>query len=415
MLEDRHLQLQTSPQGGVSPSGAPAAGAERILVVDDTKANRDILRILLKRDGYEIVEAADGVEALDLVESAQPDLVLLDIMMPGMDGFEVCERLKDNAETRDLPVIFLSALSDTDQKVKGLDLGAADYITKPFDKGEVRARVRTHLDLRRLNLSLSSAIDELRRQRDEVEAELADAARIQQSLLPVPNFSIGDLLIEWCIEPCASLGGDFVNIIPLGDRYLALYLGDVSGHGVPSSLITMAVDRALTADGALIDKDGSPLAPGRVLTELDLSYSARSLEKHVTMFYGVVDLHEGVIAYSTAAHPAAVLVRGDRVVSTHELGGSVIGIGGLVPFEDGDIDFQPGDRLVVYTDGVTENQAPNGNFYGEERFFDFLCAHHDQGASQLPPVILEELRQHRQDAAPQDDISIVIIERKAVS
>ncbi len=379
-------------------------------MVDDTKANRDILRILLKREGYEIFEAANGLEALDQVAVVGPDLVLLDIMMPGMDGFEVCERLKGDDGTREIPVIFLSALSDTEQKIRGLDLGAADYITKPFDKGEVRARVRTHLDLRRLNLSLSAAVDELRRQRDEVEAELADAARIQRSLLPDPSFTAGDLQVEYAIEPCASLGGDFVNLIPLGERYLALYLGDVSGHGVPSSLITMTVDRALTDEGAL-HENGVPLPPGQILEQLDASYSSRSLEKHVTMFYGVFDLQTGHCAYSTAAHPAAVQVRGNRVIATHELGGSVIGIGGLVPFEAGEVQLEPGDRLVIFTDGVTENQARDGSFYGEERFYQFLCDRAHVSPAELIEQLLEELRQHRDDAAPQDDISIVVVEK----
>ncbi|MEM6701806.1 MAG: SpoIIE family protein phosphatase [Acidobacteriota bacterium] len=407
--------MSLEPATAVGQSALPTTRQteeDLILVVDDTKANRDILRILLKREGYAIVEAADGREALEILERDDPDLVLLDIMMPGIDGFEVCERIKSNPATKDLPVIFLSALTQTEQKVKGLDLGAADYVTKPFDKSEVKARVRTHLELRRLNLSLAAANEVLRRQKEELDAELADAAIIQRSLLPAPSYSEKGLSVEWCIEPCASLGGDFVNIVPLAGKQVAIYLGDVSGHGVPSSLITMTVDRALTDDRALADADGVPRQPAEVLENLDSSYSARELEKHVTMFYCVVDLASWQVGYSSAAHPAAVLVRDGQVVSTHEEGGSVIGIGGMIPFDDAVLQMQPGDRLVAYTDGVTENQAPDGSFYGEERFYEFLARHARTPTAEVAPILLEELRAHRQDQPPQDDISIVILERE---
>lgn len=398
--------------GASVPPSMEASDEELILVVDDTKANRDILRILLKREGYAIIEATNGLEALEILEQQNPDLVLLDIMMPGIDGFEVCEKIKANPATQDLPVIFLSALTQTEQKVRGLDLGAADYVTKPFDKSEVKARVRTHLELRRLNLSLAAANDVLRRQKEELDAELADAALIQRSLLPEPSYSESGLVIEWCIEPCASLGGDFVNIVPLAGRQVAVYLGDVSGHGVPSSLITMTVDRALTDDRALADAEGIPRQPAQVLENLDSSYSARQLEKHVTMFYCVVDLETWKVSYSSAAHPAAVLVRDGRVVSTHEEGGSVIGIGGMIPFDDAVLEMRPGDRLVAFTDGVTENQAPDGSFYGEERFYDFLAQHSATPTKELAQILLEELRTHRQDQPPQDDISVIVLERE---
>lgn len=125
--------------------------AELILVVDDTPANLDVISEALTDAGYEVAIAIDGERALKQVQYTLPSLILLDVMMPGINGFETCRRLKASPATKDIPVMFVTALSDTADKIKGFQLGAVDYITKPFEETEVLARVNTHIKLRNLN------------------------------------------------------------------------------------------------------------------------------------------------------------------------------------------------------------------------------------------------------------------------
>ena len=125
-----------------------------ILIVDDTPTNLEILVDFFANQGFEVFVAMDGESALDQISHARPDLILLDVMMPGIDGFETCRRLKANNETADIPVIFMTALTETVDKVKGFTVGAVDYVTKPIQHEEVLARVTTHLKLRRLQQHL---------------------------------------------------------------------------------------------------------------------------------------------------------------------------------------------------------------------------------------------------------------------
>ena len=151
------------------------SATESILLVDDNPTNLQVLFQTLEGVGCKLLVAKNGEMALSIVGKAAPDLILLDIMMPGIDGYEVCRQLKNNPATLGIPVIFLSALGDTEDKVKGLQLGAVDYITKPFQPDEVIARVNTHLTIHRLKREVES-------QKDQLEHELEVVSEVQRKL-----------------------------------------------------------------------------------------------------------------------------------------------------------------------------------------------------------------------------------------
>ena len=157
---------------------------ETVLVVDDTPVNQKLLSSILRRSGHGVEVAADGIQALAAVAASPPDLILLDVMMPGKDGFTVCAELKADPATADIPIIFLSAMGEVADKVKGLELGAADYIAKPFDSAEVLARTNTQLRLRRLNQSLVRANQDLKAKQLLLEEDLRAAADVQRALIP---------------------------------------------------------------------------------------------------------------------------------------------------------------------------------------------------------------------------------------
>jgi len=385
---------------------------ETILVVDDDKTNRTLLSIILKNEEYRVVEAEDGRDAVEKGLTMPIDLVLLDIMMPKMDGYEACKRLKADSRTRDIPVIFLSAKSGTRDKIMGLDSGGADYVTKPFDKGEVLARVRSQLRIR----SLTKEVIEKQKHLDN---DLKVAAGIQQSLLPsreVPGKS--SLKWAWRFKPCEEIGGDIFNILRLDESHYAVYMLDVSGHGVPSALVTVSASQMLQPHTNILVRQDSKglgkgiIAPVDVVKRLDHEYPMERFDKYFTLVYMLIDTERGLLRYSNAGHPPPLLIRTDGTVKTLEKGGPMIGLNGVLPFEEEEIPLNPEDRIILYTDGVIEYEKTDLEFYGEERFHAVIKRSAGLSIDALSEAIMEDLMAFGEGAPPRDDITLLAIESR---
>ncbi len=247
---------------------------DSILVVDDSRVSRRLLHGILSREGFEVQEAASGRDGIAMASAEPPGLILLDIDMPEIDGFEVCGALKGNPSTSEVPIVFLSSLDQAVQKVRGLELGAADYVTKPFDRAEVLARVKTQLRLSGLTRSLRAVNRELVRQRESLDEDLHAAAEIQRSLLPTMDRKRGPLEMTWRYMPCTSIGGDIFNVLELTDEETALYVADVAGHGVPSALVSISISHRLT--GPLASGSGGGRRPRRDARAVEGSGAPRS-------------------------------------------------------------------------------------------------------------------------------------------
>ena len=387
--------------------------AERILVIDDSDDSRELIGRFLVRAGYEVMAAVDGQDGLAKALAADPDLILLDIMMPGMDGYEVCNTLKKEAETRDIPVIFLSALGESRDKIRGLEIGGADYITKPFDRGEALARVRTHLKISRLTKEVMAANRELVEKQERLDEDLQAAAGIQQSLLPKLLPTATAFEMSWKYIPSEAIGGDIFNVFSLdgdGER-LAFYMLDVSGHGVPSALVTVSVSQSLQPySGRIIKDDDLYASPQEVLNALDREYPLERFDKYFTMVYGILDVREALLTYSSAGHPPPVLLHADAPYELLERGGPIIGLGGMAPFEEETIALTPGDKLIIYTDGVTECQNVEGAFFGEVRYYQLLESLKKFPISEMVEKITAEISNFLTGGQPQDDITLLGIE-----
>jgi sigma-B regulation protein RsbU (phosphoserine phosphatase) len=253
-----------------------------ILVVDDAPANLQVVHSILK-DDFKIRVATSGAKALDLVKvDPPPDLILLDVMMPEMDGYEVCGILKSRPEARDIPVIFLTGKTETDDETKGFGVGAVDYIHKPFSPAVVKARVHTHLVLR-------EARELLARQLLDINNELEMAREIQLAILPHEIPAIRGLEIASRYLPMNSVAGDFYDFIIVDEKHAGILVADVSGHGLPAALIASMLQVALAAQ--------LPHAsdPARVLAGLNHSLCGKFKYHFVTASYIFVDMERNVL------------------------------------------------------------------------------------------------------------------------
>ena len=391
----------------------------RILIVDDALFNQKILASIVRKAGFESLVASDGTEALRCAREARPDLVLLDVVMPGMDGYGVCAELKADAALTDIPVIFLSSLDEPADKIKGLTAGAADYITKPFDGGEVLARVLTQLRLRELTQALQSLNHDLVEKQRSLDDDLSAAAGIQGALIPRADLTLPGLTLSWLFIPSLAVGGDIFNAQQLDAEHVALYILDVNGHGVPAAMVSVLAWQSLSPAMGLVVRPGDAgdtgngaahvAPPAEVLRGLEHEYPYERFERYFTISYLVLHLPSGRLAYSTAAHPFPILGRGDGTLQTLEEGGSIVSLG-LGQYDEGEVRLQRGDRIFLYTDGIVEYRSATGEYFGEERLHDVLRSARGQPLSNVETLLRSALASFGGGAAAEDDISFLVCE-----
>ena len=392
---------------------------EKIFIVDDNMVNRKLLAAILKKEGYELLEAVDGGEAVKFALEEQPDLILLDIMMPVKDGYQVCRELKADSRTSNIPIIFLSAKTQVEDKIKGLDLGGSDYVTKPFDRGEVLARVRAHMKIASLTKEVLVANRELVENQQRLQEDLEAAGGIQRSLLPQkpPRMDIID--VAWRFMPCESIGGDIFNVVRLDEDHWGLYMLDVSGHGVPAALVAVSVSQLFHSHQGLLLKESikpppfyKVVSPADVLSKLDQEYPLERFGRYFTISYNLLNVRNGSIRYSNAAHPPPMLLHENGAMEFLDKGGTIIGMGGILPFEEGEIFAQKGDKLFIFTDGIAEYENRDGEVYGEERFQQELTRLRNEPISVVIDGVMDSLMKFGDDNKPQDDITLLGIDFK---
>jgi len=393
----------------------------KVLIADDTPLNRRVLSAIVRKAGHLALEAADGQEALQQARKEKPDLLLLDINMPHLDGYQVLAELKSDPELGDVPIVLISSLSEAVDKIKGLDLGAADYVAKPFNTEEVSARIRTQLRLRHLTRSLMQLNSELTQKQNRLEEDLKAAADIQRSLIPPTRPSFPGVEVAWRYLPWGTVSGDLFNVHQLDTEHVAVFMLDVTGHGVPAALVTVSVAQALSPEAGLVV--GNPrratshavAAPADVLSVLERDYPFERFERFFTMSYLLLNTRNGVLRYCGAGHPAPFLRREDGTLEPLPEGGPPVGLGlAHGPPEEGYVRMAPGDRVFLYTDGVVEQSGPDGEAFGMDRLRQALeAAREPSGVPSLDAWcdgVLEAMLAHAAGVPADDDISLLALE-----
>jgi sigma-B regulation protein RsbU (phosphoserine phosphatase) len=369
----------------------------RVLIVDDVKANVDILVDAL-RDDYKLSVALDGSKALDAVARNPPDLILLDIVMPGIDGYEVCGRLRATEATRELPIMFLSSLEDVKNKTRGFEVGGNDYLTKPFEILEVKARVRSLLKAKAYADAVKAA----------AERDLRIAREIQMGLLPgdvAGQIQGTGLDVHAVLEPAQQVGGDLFEVLRLSPDQVLVAVGDVSGKGIPAALfmaVTMTLLRSMARQGYPPDE-----ILRRVNDEL-LQQNPRGM--FVTLQCMLFDTARRTVTCASAGHHAAARVlpgRPPELVFTSS--GRVLGLlpAGDIPSET--LPLEPNQTLVLFTDGVSEAFDVNQELFGEERLLTQLGTAPGRSARETTVAVLEAVRRHASGAKQSDDITVLSV------
>jgi sigma-B regulation protein RsbU (phosphoserine phosphatase) len=401
-----------------------------ILVVDDDESNRESLRRRLERRGCTAAVAIDGRAALEQVAKHTFDLIILDVMMPGINGLEVLDTLRKTYTPMQLPIIMATARDQSADVVTALDRGANDYVTKPLDFAIVWARVRMHLQLKQsvdriiaLETSLQAQNDELNRANARLTdaaartaRELSAAAKVQHAFLPHANPHIAGAKFSWIFEPCTELAGDSLNVVQLDEQHVAMYVLDVSGHGVAASLLAVTVTRLLspsaTGDSFVLqnktDQTREVVAPSEVATRLTKNFSFDSTSQFITLFYAVYNTRSRELTYVSAGHPGAVRVSRAKIATTLEGTGLPIGVG--EKYDQQYIRLEPGDRLYLYSDGVTEAMSAERVLFGTERLLKSLAANASESLTQSISQVQADLLGWQAGAAARDDISILGME-----
>ncbi len=363
-----------------------------LLLVDDEPLNIHVLKGIFGKSGYRILTAENGASALELARAERPDLILLDVMMPDMSGFDTCRELRRDASTEHIPVIFVTCLSEDSHKLEGLDLGAVDYITKPFRTQEVVARVRTHLEFTRRQ---GSIIDQQAERLGQIQAaQLALLVRPEE--VPEARFQVRFL-------PILEAGGDFYDVIDFGGGECAYFVADISGHDLGASFLTSSLK-------ALFRQHAAP-ATGTLQTLAEMNrilFSITTDETYLTAAYLRVNRMAGTYELCCAGHPPvfASLSGGFAELG---LGGTPVGLFPQLDAEPVTGVVRPGDLFFLYTDGLGQGVG-GGHAAGQAWSAAFAGAMASCAGMPLAAAVPALASNLLGGAAPRDDVLLLGLE-----
>lgn len=401
------------------------SGEKRVLLVDDDAAVRAIPALLLRKWGYQVVEACDGQQALDILSVERIGLVISDWVMPNVTGIDLCRRIRERNSEQYTYLILCTSKGEKSDLIEGMEAGADDFLVKPISKEEMRVRVRAGervLELERglaeRNRELQGINTQLQTAYEHIESDLRAAAWMQANLLPSPSLKAQNIASEWRFKPSSYVAGDIFNIFPLDERQMGFYLLDVSGHGVPAAMLSVTLSMVLSPEAA----GASPLkrynaaagafdaaTPEEVVKHLNQRFQSKD-DRYFTMLYGVIDHCTGDLEITQAGHPNPVLIRGGRELCVLGEGGAPVGLWPDMEFDTIRERLGPGDRLVLYSDGVIECANLQGELFGEPRLLECLSKTASQPLDQMLAEVESAMERWHGSREYEDDVSLLALE-----
>jgi sigma-B regulation protein RsbU (phosphoserine phosphatase) len=383
-------------------------GSRRLLLVEDSSTMRRMISTLLGDEGYEVRTAVDGNDGLAKArEEPRPELILTDYEMPELDGAGLCRAVKEDKELRSIPVLLLTTLGESQNRITGLDSGADDYIQKPKSQDEINelfARIRAHLRIADLNATVAERNRLLEAAQKKLNFELDLARKVQFALMPRPPKPRGVLRVAVRYTPANQLGGDVYDFYRLENNRLGILVADVSGHGVNSAMLSGMV-KTLAAPLSL-----AVLEPGELLAGLDVAGEQFFPEGYFcTGFYLIADEETGLVRYAGVGHPPAIIVgpNGPRTLGSNP---GMLGIGMVDGTAGGADRLAPGESLIIYTDGLPDAMDPSDVLFGEDRLKTVLQSHHGADPEEILNAVDKALANHTAPGRPADDINIIVLQ-----
>lgn len=390
------------------------AASPKILIVDDEPFNIDFLEQELDDLGYESISALNGREALDRMATENPDLVLLDIMMPVMDGFEVLKHMKADPTCRDTPVLIISAMTDLDSMIRGIELGAQDYLPKPFNPAFLKARLNAGLSQKKLR-------DLEKKYLQSLERELEIGHQIQSGFLPRNLPEVDGWETAAHFQAAREVAGDFYDVFLLEGGRVGFFLGDVTDKGVGAALfmaLYRSLMRALMSTGNFAEEKDFPVESAELLQRAVVRTNQYVCLTHTqalfaTLFAGVLDPRTGCLTYINAGHNPPFIVRNGDMHKELSPNGPLVGVLAEITYQAEMVMLSPGETLLVYSDGVEDTRNSEGSDFGVEGLV-IAIRDSEPSASHLVTSIAERLKTFQGEQYPFDDITLLAIHRLAV-
>ncbi len=396
-------KLQTPSETLTERKKVRTSNQFKILIVDDEQVNLQVLNNFLYLQNYHIVQATSGIEALAVIEKGfKPDAILLDVMMPKMTGYEVTQKLREKWQADELPILLLTAKNQVTDLVTGLEMGANDYLTKPFAKDELLARLKTHLNIK-----------QLKAENTRMSAELEVTRKIQQMLLPKEQEleQIANLEIAGFMEPADEVGGDYYDVLQHNGRFL-LGIGDATGHGLESgilALMTQSAVRTLLENGETDTSKFLNSINGMIYKNVQ---ERMLVNKNLTL--SLLEYDKGVLRIC-GQHEDVIVVRNGQLerIDTDNLGFQVGFVDDITEYvSQTQVALDKDDVVVLYTDGITEAENPEREEYGIERLCEVVKQHWQKSAKALREAVVDDVRTYIGEQKVFDDMTLLVLKQK---
>ncbi len=393
----------------------------RVLIAEDDNVDRMLLEAYLKNTDFEVISTKNGNEAWDVINESKkpPQIVIIDWLMPEMDGIALCKKIREMKSANYIYVILVTAKSMSEDMVQGLEAGADDYLTKPYEKAVLLARINVGTRIVSLEREKNERLKKIRFTNHKLRQDMKAAVQVQLSLLPQKEFSLAGYSFEWFFKPSDLLGGDMLHIYKISDTKVACYVLDVSGHGTQAALLSVTIRNQLTTNsvdssmvsvpGGLISFESRDTSPLDIVTGLANHYNDL-LERtghFFTIIYGILDTQSGEFNYISAGHHNPILISGSDYTVSEESSGAPIGMFKSQKYIQQKVILTPGDRLYLYTDGIIEETNIKGEQFGNKRLINELMKLNGKRGSL--PLVIDGMSDWVKHCGFKDDIALIEI------
>lgn len=331
---------------------------DKILIVDDMQTNLILMSSYLQNSGYEVFSASNGQAAIKNARLLKPALIILDVVMPGMSGYDVCRVLKSDPETQDIQVLVSTASDSKESRTRAFEVGADDFVTKPFDKAILKAKVKSLLRISHLKDKLKVQYEAINEQNRQIDTQLKMAKQIQQALISKYNNEVKGVEVTFRYMPAIDIGGDIYEVVALEDGRLCIFMADVSGHGISAALLTSMIKIMFK------NNLSNYIVPNVLLEKINREFyaifSSSDINVYACALCAIINTEKRSIVYSNAGQALPIFIdHSEGTIDELSLGGVPLGMMEDTLYDIDKINYESNDVILFYTDGLQDSLYKN--------------------------------------------------------